>query len=516
MRRLFFLIFICLQCSPEYSSAQNAEAQLFSESMAFYKAKNFGKSIQILIQLVKSKPKNSLYWFNLGNCAYMTAKYVHAQNYFKKVISLKSPLSVPAQLYLAKSFVKLGQPDNASAILEELRLSRLPPAILQEVENDLSKLSIQIEGESLALANYQKGNYQLTENDLKKIDADNLSIDGRMLLGLTLIKQRKRTEAETAIQDLLRIGGLPSPTKEAALELLKKLRNNDTPVFPYWLFLDVSYGTNTNIYADGKSQPAVSSALTRGTIGFGYHFNQEKKWSTKLGYLLAYEQPQEASDLKILTQTIQSTLLYQRTDLDLSVTPYLQSQIWDDTPVSQRLGALLRGTTIKSNYELGIDLDTASTKSVSEDYSYLSGSSLFLKPYIGYWGQKMYFQFYYLLGTDGTQDIVYSDGSRLPLQQNYHGPGVKIIWKFSNKTAILSAVNYIVKDFKNTSLPEEKSRKDSEIGATLKWNYLIRPQISVYGLAEYIVNTSTLGANDVRDKNYQISIFSAGLSWEAF
>jgi tetratricopeptide (TPR) repeat protein len=502
--------------SPRLSYAAQTEEAAFNASMSLYKNGKFEESSKILSDLVKQNPQKSLYWFNLGNCAYMDKKYDRAVKAYKKVIAINSNLVSAAMLYEAKSLAKLNLTDDATALLEELIDLNPPPGILKEAQKDLSDLDKQQDTEDSALSLFQNGEYQETENLLKQKKESELSASGKLLLALTYIRQNKMYEAERTLKAVLKSPQLSDDDKMTATDLLAKVRRNEAENYPYWLFVDLSYGYTSNAFLDGKSAAAVSSALTRATLGFGYHYNQGQSLSEKLGYILNYESPQKAPELQTVSHTVQAPIIFEKSGFESSLTPYLQYQVWNSTPASTKLGGTFRLSYLTSTYDFGLDLDAASQSSNNSTYNYLSGNSRSARPYFGFWGSAVYLQFYWLSGYDGTQDIVYSDDSLLPLEQNYQGPGLKLIWRISSSATMISNLSYLSRHYTNPALPEDKKRDDSEVGLSLKYNYNVTTKFSVYAMEEFTTNSSTLGESDVRDKNYNVSITSVGLTWDAF
>jgi hypothetical protein len=514
--RLLFFLFLWTSSFVEFAHSAEGEAVLFKRSMELYQHEDFAESAKLLTGLVRQNPQKSLYWFNLGNCAYMSHKYDVAMSSYRRTIALKSPLAPAAKLYLAKSLRQVGRYGEAAQIFNELTSHEAGPGIAREAAADLEALTGQQEFEEGALAAYQASNYAETETRLRQKSESEISPSARLLLALSLAKQSKMNAAERVLKNLSAESGLASEDRTTVQELLKKVRYREVESKPYWTLLDVSYGSNSNVYLDGKSVAPVSSAMTRAFLGAGYHFHQERTWSEKLGYFLAYENPQEAPELQTLTHTLQAPLLYQTANVSSSLTPYLQLQAWASTNVSNKVGLTWKNAYIGEDLEGGLDLDTASQSSMNESFRYLSGPSSSLRPYAGWWGKNWYGQIYWLAGFEGMQDIVYGDGSRLPLTHTYQGPGLRLVWKPWDTLNGIFNLGSVQRSYRNVSLPAATNRKDQEVDASLRLSYAVTPKLWVYALAEYATNDSTLGAADVRDKNFNFTAISLGVNWEAF
>jgi tetratricopeptide (TPR) repeat protein len=483
--------------------------------MELYRKENFADSAKVLIYLVKRHPQNSLYWFNLGNCAYMLKKYESAAKYFRRAVALNGPLAPAAKLYLAKSLQRLGKTDEAAEILEALASQTESPGIAQEAATDLQAIEGQRQAEDAALLAYQNGRYSESESLLKQKPVPELSSSAKLLLALSLTKENKTDEAGTVLKLALADPSLSAEDRQSANELLKKVRHRETGK-SYWLSLDLSYGWASNIYLDGQSASAVSSPLMRGTIAAGYHFNQGQRWSEKIGYILNYENPQNAPELKTISHTLQSPLIYENQKFTSTLTPYFQRQSWNDVAVSNKVGATLKNSFMTTSFEAGVDLESFSQSAIATSAAYLSGTGYSFRPYLGGWSDFLYGQVYWISGFDGTQDISYSDGSRLPLTQAFQGFGMKALWKPKLNSSLQLNLSSLQRHYRIVALPTNKVRKDSETDASLKYSYFLTPTFSVYVLAEYASNTSTLTAGDVRDENFNSNIVSFGFSWDNY
>lgn len=509
---MLFFIFLLNVSFAEFSYSADGEAVLFAKSMELYQRGDFAGSSKVLVSLVRQNPQKFLYWFNLGNCAYMSRNYESAIKYYRRAMVLKSPLLPAVKLYLAKSLRQGGNYEEANQILNELSASHLPPGIAREVAADLSLLDL----EGQALAAYQEMNFAESESRLRQKPEAELSPSARLLLALSLSRQNKMNEAEVLLKKLWAEKVLTVEDRSTVQELLKKVRYREFGYKPYWLALDVSYGAGNNIYIDGRSVDPVASSLTRAFLGAGYHFDQEKMWSEKIGYFLAYENPQAAPELQTLTHALQASLLYRTMNISASLTPYLQLQSWASSNVSNKAGLAWKNAFVGETFEGGLDLDTASQSAMNDSVRYLSGPSSFLRPYVGWWGKTLYAQVYWLTGFDGIQDIVYSDGARLPLTHTYQGPGFHLVWKPEDRWTGILNLSLLQRSYQNISLPAGSARKDQERDISLRVSYAVKPKLWAYTQAEYTTNESTLGETDVRDKNFNITVISLGLNWEVF
>lgn len=501
---LSIFIFTLVSSNPARAVFPNTDADAFKKSLELYSKNNFSGSIKILIQLLRRQPKNSLYWFNLGNSYFMARSYKYAAVSFEKVISLQSPLSPAAKLYKAKALDKLGQQAEARVMLEQVLHENPPAGIAQEAKKDL---------EAILLASYKHEKYAETEKALREMGPD-LSPEGRMLLGMSLAKQNKNSQAERVFKGLASGSGGNGENQALARSLLENLSEEVTP---YWVYVDFAYGSADNVFMDGRSLTPLTSPLVRAQLEAGYHFNKNRTWSEKLVYAYNNESLSEATEMGTQSHMLLSSLLYQGSAWTASVTPYFQNDVWASTTVGQKTGASTEvAYAFGKPNTIGMEVRGESQQAKTETYSYLTGTSYFLRPYYETGFKYFAIQFQWLMGADGTQDIVYSDGSRLPLTQTYQGPGMRMQWSPTEKTLLGLSLSRIERVYKNISLPESKKRSDQELNGALKFMYSFSSQWRAYALVEYIANKSTLGAGDVRDKNYSATTSTIGMSWDVF
>jgi len=515
--KLLIFINVLFLFFAEVGFSVENEASLFAKSIELYQRQDFAGSSSVLETLLKKNPANSLYWFNLGNCSYMTQRYENAAKYYRKNISLNSPLAPAAKLYLAKSLAQLGKRNEAIEILQKLKEERPKAGLLQEVDAELVALSESQDNADQALSYYQAARYDEAEALLKRKPSNERSSSEKLLLALVLIKQRKTSEAEVLLKNLSRDRGLSEEDKATVKSLLNSPSLVRSPGGgSSWLSLDLSYGFTNNAYLDGRSVEPLSSSINRFYLAGGHHFNQANVWSEKVNYFLSYENPAAAPELQTLTHTLEAGLFYVSAPLSSNLVPYVQSQSWDGQQVSTKLGL-----SSKNNYDLGIwdfglDLEYATQAAASDSVSYLSGPSHAIRPYFGWRAAAVYAQVYWLEGAEGIQDIVYSDGSRLPLNQNYRGPGGRVFWNVRANSVVVFHLNSLRRTYRNVTLPEGKKRNDTETNVSLKYSYYMSPKVSVYGLVELSSNASSLETTDVRDKNYDNSSFTFGFNWDVF
>lgn len=498
------------------SLAQALDDPRFKESLSAYSRRDFGKAIQLLLPLVKENPKKSIYWFNLANSQFMSKQYNAALASFTEVTKLKAKFVDISLVYKAKTLKKLGRHEEANRELvkakSSLNISAATKALLLTEQATLEEIST-VELGSLAL--YQSAQWREAEEKLRTLDLENLSNNGRILLSLVLLRQKRFIEAEQFIQPLTEAANQSSQqTNEILGELLKKARQKDISQEPRWLFLDLSYGQTNNVYSQGQSDPQVSSSVIRSTLGAGYHFNSESKKSQKIGYTLNLEDPKQASDLTSSSHTLQTSAHLDDALRSFSAALYFASQTLSSSLASEKLGANLKVLTTFGETEATLSADYSKLEPKQESLSFLGGHYFSLRAAYGAWKPTSYIQAHVTLGQEQIGDLTSADGSTLPMRNDSYGIGVSGVWNFSLKTSAVAGLSLTHHKYKNDEIPDSKKRLDDEINFYIKVTYSFTPKLFSYLMVEQKNNRSTLGANDAWDKNYNVNTISAGVSWD--
>ena len=114
--------------------AQEASQDLrFKDFLRRFEKHEYLQSESIIEGLVQEYPQSGMYWFNLGNTQFLMEKYSLAISSYNKVVNLRSALWVPAKLYIAKSYLKMHQIQNAEKILTPILEMQLPVHLHEEI-----------------------------------------------------------------------------------------------------------------------------------------------------------------------------------------------------------------------------------------------------------------------------------------------------------------------------------------------------------------------------------------------
>src|SRR4051812_32242998 len=220
MRRVFragaFIVSVFLGSAGGQASAASSPRVRSSEQRSFERAldefdrRHFPASRKILEGLLRKHPERGLYWFNLGNASLKLRDFPAAVRAYRKVVDLRSPLSGPAGLYLAKAAEAEGKLDTAAFWFKWALKHRLPPHVESAVRDEASSFQaglLESGVESYRTARYSQAVPLL---DLAiSIGADpEVTSQAVLLKGLTLLKTDRPDEAKSQFE---RIGESGTP-----------------------------------------------------------------------------------------------------------------------------------------------------------------------------------------------------------------------------------------------------------------------------------------------------------------
>lgn len=510
-----FAILFSQNSIADVAPLKNAEEQ-FNESTKLFLQKEYMQSALLLRRLILADRKKSMYWFNFANCLYMLKRYPAAIKYFDHVIKLNAQFTVIAKINKAKSLVALGKSDQALLLLETV-LSEPAPASLHKLAT-VERANIQevFAIEQSALQMYQQEDLEAAERTLRAVKEDLLSNDALILLSMTMLKQNRKKEAEKFLFGQVRTRMVESDQRQAIVGLLKRARRAESFETPYWMNLDVATGMTDNVYVDGSSQALQASSLTQIAASVGYQFLKNQKLSYNLGYAFTNESPQAADSPQFANHTLSGAVRFEHQKLLFTATPMIQLQSWNNSSALKKTGLSATAGYQDSHAEYGTEASFYDKEVLDSEYNYLEGGEFLLRPYYGRWTENLYVQFSMPIGSDLSRDIQYSDGSVLPLNQNYFGLNLKAFWSFDKSNFLQSGLSVVQRKFKNPAQPSGKERVDQELAVMVKYNYYILPKLFIYATIDSVSNQSTLGSGDVRDKNYKTNTLSVGLNWDVF
>lgn len=496
------------------SSYAKTTQSLTSSALNFFKKGNFVESKKDWVAIIKQDPKNGLAWFNLGHTFYKLNDLQKAVKCYQRVEALNSPLAPAARYYQAQILSKLNKPSAAKVKLAELLTSSNLPPNIKKLALKLQAELVPQNREEKALEAYQSGNFTKAREILKGIPEKSLSEHGKVLLMLTLTRLNQRNEFNRLKRSFFKDPRISKENKQIIRELEREFPESPSQRRALNLSLDVSAGRNSNVYADGNSVEALKAAEYRAFIAAGYLWLLSGFNNLRTTYSFFGNTFSTAPELNAYTHSLRTSYFFSDNKFTLEIGPYFQLQNWAGTFVSNRIGSSMLLSRTFTSSEIGFLADYSKRNSTEDEFSYLEGSLASTRLYISHWAQKWYFEVFASIGKDDTQDIVYSDGGRLPLSHNFYGPGGRFIYRMHESLHFSGQGSYLFRDYDSKAIPGPQARNDQEASMALRLTYYFAPGLSAYLLYENLDNQSTLGPQDVRDKNYRVQTQFIGLAWD--
>ena len=483
------------------------ENKVFSQVIKQLKNKDFLNAINNLNQLIQQNPSNSLYWFNQGNAYYMLGNYVAAINAYQHV-SNHSNLFLPAKLYTAKSNIQHGEKANAVAILTELKQQSLPPALEDQVKQELSSIYV---GEALLA---QKNN-----NYSKAIHFINLSVDifptvdALFIQGILLIKLKKYNDAKYALESANNLNS-DTETKrkiENFLLILKGLTKQQ--VFNHnWINLITEMGYNSN-YFETTSIPEdkIFSTVSMST---GFQLIKHKRLFSMLTYSFEWKEVFDLPSEQLMSNYIGLPLKYERSKWILTIEPSYIFQLLERVKYLTKPGiALDYVLKFATDWESKTRLSYVTYTPWSSDFDYATGYYKGVNTGIRYINSNYLFEFYYSLFKEKLNNQTLTNGT-LPGSYDAFGPFMNIVWLVSPKFNLEGSASLYNKSYTPAVIPRNEWRKDKQLSVHLTPSYYPTPKTQLFIRMNYIKNDSNLESGDIDNRNYDEKILSAGVNWE--
>lgn len=392
----------------EADISMSQENEMWKSGLALYNQGDFFGAKSKLLKLVRVRPSNSLYWFNLGNSYFMLKDFSRAQIAFSKVENLKGPLAPAAMLYRAKAIKANGDPQAARSLLQILIVRKdLTPAIREEATRDLVASS---EETDEALSLYKAGKYARALRVINKNKP--LNEDQQLLKALILIKLDREDHAHAILKKLED----SEPLRGLVTTILDRIRDNYSK--PHWLFVEAAGGFD-------------SGSLLFADAGGGVRWWEDNLWYANTGYTLRVRETPDHPEEKTLSQEVRLNAGRELgTELFL-VSPYYARDSADIGEIRSTLGVNVRGRWGSPKLEWGADGEWVKDESLNETYSYLDGSRQRYSLSVGRIDNSVYMR----------AQLNYSKNKTGEAHDEW-GPSLRVLWRLQATLVAESSVSY--------------------------------------------------------------------------
>lgn len=507
------ILVVFLVCNIQGLSAYNNE-EIFRSAIDRFKNGDYEKSASILNGLVTLEPSEGLYWFNLGNAYFMMEDFGKAVSCYIKVIKLKSGLSMPARLYLTRSYRLAKRLDYALTSIRPLIGIPLPDSLSEELEEEKEDLATELF--SLGMEAYGDKRYGDSIGYFDGVLSLGHDADSRMIKAFALLKSGKVGDARTEFE-LIRAKGYDKISDEGqradAEYFLRQIDEGKWERFkPYWLYADVWAGYDSNVYNDGSSEAGVSRPSIQLRIGTGVRFFEKGSFGGRIAYNLSWEEYPGLSYLRLITNKARLPLNFDNMDWRVQAEPFLQHEFLDMESFLFKAGTSLRVEKYFRSQTIGLNYEYTRNIPILSNYDYLEGNVHSASLYWQYRGST------YMIGPNLTflreciGDLLLTTGT-VPLANISFGPGINTWWEFVRDLRLSLGWAFLLKYYDGATSPDGQIRDDKYLNGYLKLAKGISHKVELFVESVLRINWSTLGASSVDDKNYRQFIVFGGLSW---
>ena len=513
------LLLLTMPASLGRADASANSDEAFRQAIELFEAGEYLESRRILERLTRTHPARALYWFNLANSDYMLGNYAPALEGYQKVIALRSPLALPARLYTARALRKTGQHASAARELNELQGTRLPPAMSAQLRSEIETLqAVLLEG-GIDLYRAQRYTEALRELSLALEMGPDAEIE--LMKGLTLLRLNEPDKAKKAFDSVLE-GTPPSDAsarlREDSQHFLRQIEEGDWSTGrPYWVFLDLAAGYDSNIFGGSEDVSSLSEPLISADLGAGYRIKALDPVLLQISYYFSWDEVINESSLRFLQNSIYGQMTWAHRDWLLEIRPGYRHQILGTESFLSKpgIGALVQKRL--SRHRIGARYDYTRNLSPSLTFNYLEGDIHTGSIYWRYERPRWLTEVSALVFREGIGDLVLSTEEPLevlPVAQVSVGPRLHLSWSLARRWSLQANTSYLYRDYDNPTQPDNETRRDQQWNLNLRLSRRIHSGLGVFVSSLVTVNRSTLGAGSVRDRNYTQFIISGGLSWD--
>jgi hypothetical protein len=511
--RILLFVFTTFVVQVSWAQDDPAENPQFKEAIKDFQEGRLGAAKSGLSTLVELEPKQQIYWFNLCHVYYKYNNFPKASDCYQRVRGLEGSLALPASYYQAVCENNMGRSKKAQEALSKVIDDSRAPENLVAKARHLKKAMAEGEDEAsaAALTYFNQGDY---EKSLKEIEKSDLSEtpEAFLLRGMSYKSLHKMEEAKKYLQLTERYTQKPD-IRESSRILSADLNEKEEPVsrtgFGGMILFDV--GSDSNIY---QVNSASSSSVTNLSLEVDYQKNLAPQWTLAPGYSFKHSQYAKDSSLKTTDHFFVLDLEYAPTNWNFELAPFLEL-----TQSTYDVVSLGGDYLVKLEYEkwgLGFSGSTLQQESRSAAENYLNGRLQTSKFFLEIKNSVAMLQLYASSLRSATGDMPITGGTQsgmLPLAYSGTEMGLYSIVSITNSLRFYGRLSMIAKDYDNISTPSNVKRRDLASNIFLKMKYRFNSGWSGFAALNFSNNQSTLGSNDIENKNYSELINKIGLQW---
>ncbi len=501
------------------SLAFSAEASL-KNALALAKEGRNQEAALAFRSLLDSDPSNPVYLFNFANTLFVAGRYEDASLYYRKVTATKSPLAVPARLYLAKSLRKLKRYREAAKSLSPLETQKLPPALsraLAEEKAELAKArgrkASRPEAE-LALEEFKKGRYREAAEKLRAEASIRPQAELYLALALAEVRNGRPVEAEDALVQALALNPSKDLEESSRLLLLQLREGAWVPARHLIPEASIAAGYDSNYYADAENafEEPTSKAVLMLNAGARHILKEREGFLWQNRYGLGWEGPTSPTNDRTLNYGLETEVILGKKKQLASAWLRFDHYFLPGTTYYYQPAIGFRGRTLRGHTELGLDYSFSLPTATEAAYGFLSGpvhdlhGSASVRNGPAVYGIGLYYQY------AGSGDLS-SDTALVPLRNHGFGPSAFYRNLLAPRLELYARLSYRFRTYTTLARPGDLKRKDHWKALLVQLEQYLGSGWRASLGASLAFNASTLGADAPDDKNYTQFSFLSALAW---
>jgi tetratricopeptide (TPR) repeat protein len=500
---------------PNPARRARLEQKYFDRALQAFDRGRYAESRRILEALVKARPTSGLFWFNLGNARLKQKDRSGAAEGYRKVVDLDSPLAPAASLYLAKIQRMEGRLQDAVDWLKWTVRSKLPPALARAGREE--RLSLQAEAMRLGVNAYRASQFQAAipyfEIAMQPDGDPQLGSQAGLMKALALLKAGQPERALAQLDRITAEGSAAQGVRDFARDFSRIEREAITGESDTWFYGDLAFGFNSNLAGSGTGDGAIGKPIMPVAFGGGWRFHASGENSWSLGGSLSWEEVGGIPSSRYVRNALWVQFRNQGPAWQVQVTPQIELSVLGSDLYLARAPVSLSVQRFLGRERLGMALSAAKIAPASSPYGYLAGTSWSAR---GFWlrqGRSWVAGPNLSLAQENVSSLALGTGS-LPLAYTSFGPGVSGFWVPRSHWELNGSASYAWKNYSDLSQPGGIERDDRVLALYGRVTYRGSPEMAPYVEFDITVNSSTLDASTVDDRNYSRFVVLTGLSWD--
>jgi tetratricopeptide (TPR) repeat protein len=469
------------------------ENVLFRSAVDLFNKGKYEDALKYWRFLVINNPNKAIYYFNYANTHYELKNYKAASHGYKKVKLLKSPLTPAANLFIAKSYQKMGKEELAIKELRGLTGSAIPLGIRSEAKKMLAELDIDERERQervrkkklsapldfpLGLTFFKRQNYTMAAIHLEKAAKTYEEAELYLVKGICYFKMSKFKRAKKDLNKAIKLTTDPDIRKNAnALLALMKKQRDEVKLGRQNLIFSVDLSLNFN------SSPFAVSTIDRDTkdsqailyTELGWRLWKSKNTRGSISYEGSFEESLKTSEDRFVEHTGMFSFNANARGMNFNIVPKYIRQESGKEPYASKYGGNIRvSKKLANKNRVNMEYQNLENKSLGENTDYLNGTGEYLRLGWGRRGDRFDLSFNLTHSKDS-----FKDEPANVLSNTGNGATASLVIYPVEQFSINTSLNFLSKEYKRD--PESNFlRKDKSTSISFGLSYNMKSGVGIY------------------------------------